>query len=92
MSEDQKSQLTDIRRATASIEGKFSEVLGRLSDVEGRLNFLEDAAAEAKAKPAATVTEVESLRRRLDEVEDRSRWGGAPGRDARYPLCSSRWP
>ncbi|KAJ8386636.1 hypothetical protein AAFF_G00168680 [Aldrovandia affinis] len=64
--EGQKSQLTDIRRATASIEGKLSEVLGRLSDVEGRLGFLEDAAAEAKANPAAT--EVESFCRRLDEI------------------------
>ncbi|KAJ8414190.1 hypothetical protein AAFF_G00050600 [Aldrovandia affinis] len=72
MSEDQKSQLTDITRATASIEGKLSEVLGRLSDVEGWLNFLEDAAAEVKANPAATAAEVESLRRRLDEMEDRS--------------------
>ncbi|KAJ8402937.1 hypothetical protein AAFF_G00362510 [Aldrovandia affinis] len=73
MSKDQKSQLTDIWRATASIEMRLSEVLSRLSDVEGRLNFLEDAAAEAKANPAATATEVESCRRRLDEMDDQSR-------------------
>lgn len=65
--------LGDIRKATMSMEGKLSSLVTRIKDVEGRLGFLEDAEEQRHATPPATKTEVEALREKVDDMEDRSR-------------------
>lgn len=41
--------------------------------MENRLGFLEDEQERLKANPAATSTEVETLRQKVDDIENRER-------------------
>lgn len=69
--------LEEIRRATASVESKLSSLISRMAEVEKRMEWLEDAdkkmRASLEANRLATKAEVEDLRDKLDDLENRSR-------------------
>lgn len=57
----------------SSMEDKLTTLVTRINEVEGRLSFLEDAENQLRANPPATKIELEALRKRVDDMEDRSR-------------------
>lgn len=65
--------LGEIRKTTSSMEEKLTSLVTRINDVEGRLGFLEESDSHLKANPPATKTELESLREKVDDMEDRNR-------------------
>ena len=69
----QEEKLSIIERTTTAVESKIAELTTRINDVEGRLDFLEDANKSLVNNPPATKTEVEQLRRKIDDLENRSR-------------------
>ena len=73
MSDQQDSKLNDIKRVTDSMDAKLTDLTGRLDSIEGRLGFLEDAEEARKADPPASCSELEALRSKVDEIENRER-------------------
>lgn len=71
------TSLEDIRRTTASVESKLSSLISRMGEVEKRVEWLEDTEKQMKAKleanPIATKSEVDELRDKLEDMENRSR-------------------
>ena len=65
--------LKEIRKATTSMEGKLSALMDRISDVEGRLGFLEESDKKLQANPPARRDELEGLKEKLVDMEDRHR-------------------
>ncbi|KAI4872542.1 hypothetical protein NFI96_003898 [Prochilodus magdalenae] len=65
--------LKEIRKATTSMEGKLSALMDRISDVEGRLGFLEESDKKLQANPPARQDELEGLKEKLVDMEDRHR-------------------
>ena len=97
-SEAQDKKLEDIKRSTFAVENKLTEISERLNHVEARLTFLEEANQELQENPPATREEVELLRQKLDNIENRERrnnlrFVGFPeeceGGDARAFLCDN---
>lgn len=72
-SESQDTKLNAIQSATRAVEAKLSDIATRLSDVESRIDFLEDANKTLEENPPATKSEVELLRQKLDDLENRNR-------------------
>lgn len=73
------------------MEAKLSDISTRLCDVESRIDFLEDATKALEENPPATKSEVELLRQKVDDLENRSWWNnlrfvgfpkGCEGQDA----------
>uniref|UniRef100_A0A667XSU8 L1 transposable element RRM domain-containing protein n=1 Tax=Myripristis murdjan TaxID=586833 RepID=A0A667XSU8_9TELE len=90
-SETQESKLNAIQSATRAVESMLTNIGERLSNAESRLDFLEDAHKALEATPPATKSEVEMLRQKVDDLENRSRRNnlrfvgfpeGSEGRDA----------
>ena len=90
-SQKQEEKLNIIQRATEAVESKLAEITTRIGNAEARLDFLEDAHKVLETDPPATKTEVEQLRRKIDDLENRSRRNnlrfvgfpeGCEGRDA----------
>lgn len=73
ISESQEHKLNAIQSATLAVEAKLSDIATRLNNVESRIDFLEDAHQALETNPPATQTEVEILRQKLDDLENRSR-------------------
>lgn len=73
METDQKKSLADIQKSTAKIEEKLSTMSDRLDNAEARLSFLEDAAKEAKVDPPARTSELEQMRKWVDDLEAHGR-------------------
>lgn len=71
--EAQDKKLEDIRKSTFTVENKVTEISERLNHVEARLSFLEDANQALQQKPPATKDEVQQLREKLDDIENRER-------------------
>lgn len=69
--------LEEIRRSTASVEGKLSALISRMVEVEKRVEWLEDAdkkmRASLEANPLATKADIDDLRDKLEELENRNR-------------------
>ena len=72
-SEQQESKLNDIKRVTDSMDAKLTDLTGRLDNIEGRLGFLEEAEQGRREDPPASVSELEKLRQKLDDLENRER-------------------
>lgn len=72
-SETQERKLNAIQLATQAVEAKLAEIATRMNNVESRIDFLEDANRALEANPPATQSEVEILRQKLDDLENRSR-------------------
>lgn len=72
-SEKQEERLYIIQRATVAVENKLADISARISNAEFRLDFLEDANKAMEADPPATKSEVERLRQKIDDLENRSR-------------------
>lgn len=72
MSEEMQS-LKEIRKATTSMEGKLSALMKRISDVEARVEFLEANDRDLQSNPPARMAEIEVLRDKITDMEDRSR-------------------
>ena len=72
-SEIQESKLNTIQSAMTAVEAKLSDIGTRLGNAESRLDFLEDANRALEANPPATQSEVETLRQKVDDLENRSR-------------------
>ncbi|CAL1600561.1 unnamed protein product [Knipowitschia caucasica] len=72
-SDSHDKKLEEIRITTCATESKLVDIASRISNVEGRLGFLEDAQERLEANPPATSKEVEVLREKLDDVENRER-------------------
>lgn len=72
-SEQQETKLNDIKRATDSMDGKLTELTSRINDIEGRLDFLEDADRALKANPPASMADLDALRQKVDELDNRGR-------------------
>lgn len=66
-------KLEAIWVTTSATDSKLAEITNRISQVESRLGFLEEANERQQANPPATVTEVEALRQKLDDIENRER-------------------
>ncbi len=75
------ASLEDIHRTTVSVEGKLSSLISRMSEVEKRVEWLEDTdknmKASLEASPIATKAEVDDLRDKLEDLENRSRRNNA---------------
>ncbi|KAI4881460.1 hypothetical protein NFI96_000609 [Prochilodus magdalenae] len=71
------SSLAEVKRSTASIEGKLSSLITRISEVEKRVEFLEGTERELRenaiANPPATKSELDTLREKIEDMENRSR-------------------
>ena len=72
-SETQEHKLNAIQSATRAVEAKLSDIATRLNNVESRIDFLEDANQALETNPPTTQSEVEILRQKLDDFENRSR-------------------
>lgn len=72
-SETQERKLNAIQLATQAVEAKLADIATRMNNVESRIDFLEDANRALEANPPATQSEVEILRQKLDDLENRSR-------------------
>lgn len=72
-SESQDTKLNAIQSATRVVEAELSDIATRLSDVEPRIDFLKDANKALEENPPATKSEVEVLRQKLDDLENRIR-------------------
>uniref|UniRef100_A0A3P8PYG8 L1 transposable element RRM domain-containing protein n=1 Tax=Astatotilapia calliptera TaxID=8154 RepID=A0A3P8PYG8_ASTCA len=70
-SETQESKLNAIQTATRAVEAKLADMVTRISNAESRLDFLEDASRALKENPPATSDEVNALRQKLDDIENR---------------------
>lgn len=66
-------KLEAIWVTTSATDSKLAEITSRISQVESRLGFLEEANERQLANPPATVTEVEALRQKVDDIENRER-------------------
>ncbi|KAF7645926.1 hypothetical protein LDENG_00196180 [Lucifuga dentata] len=69
----QDQKLEDIKRSTFAVESKLAEIANRLSQVENRLGFLEDANQRLQEARLASCNEVDTLRQKLDDIENRDR-------------------
>ena len=69
----QDKKLDDIKRSTSAVESKLTEFASRLDTVEGRLDSLEYFSKGLEDVPLATKTELENLREKLDDIENRER-------------------
>ena len=71
------ASLEDIRRTTSSVNVKLTSLISRMGDVEKRVEWLEDADKERQesleANPFATRAEVDDLRDKLEDMENRNR-------------------
>lgn len=65
--------LAEIRRTTASVETKLSNLITRFDDVEKRVEYLESVEKDWQANPPASKTEVALLWEKLEDMENRSR-------------------
>ncbi|KAL1264203.1 hypothetical protein QQF64_004558 [Cirrhinus molitorella] len=65
--------LKEIRKATTSMESKLSALMERISDVEARVEFLEAYDRDLQSNPPARKDEIDVLRDKLMDMEDRSR-------------------
>lgn len=72
-SETHDQKLEAIWATTSATDSKLAEITNRISQVESRIRFLEDATESLKANPTATAAEVEVLRQKLDDIENRER-------------------
>lgn len=72
-SETHDKKLEAIWVTTCTTDSKLSDIANRISQVETRLSFLEDANESQQANPPATATEVEALRQKVDDIENRER-------------------
>lgn len=72
-SESHDKKLEEIRNTTHATERKIADIATRISEVEEQLCFLEDAHQKQVVNPLASSTEVEILREKVDDMENRER-------------------
>ncbi|KAJ8403278.1 hypothetical protein AAFF_G00354950 [Aldrovandia affinis] len=65
--------LKEIRKTMALVEEELTSVLAWMTEVEERVSSLEDAEARLEANPPITNSQLNELKDRLAEAEDRSR-------------------
>ncbi|RVE58519.1 hypothetical protein OJAV_G00210120 [Oryzias javanicus] len=71
--ESQDKKLEEIRVSTSATESKLADIANRICEVESRLCFLEDAHRAQEGNPSASKAEVETLRQKMDDFENRER-------------------
>lgn len=72
-SEIQDKKLEEIRKTTNATEKKIADIASRIAKMEDRLCFLEDAHQKQETNPSASSAEVEIMRQRIDDMENRER-------------------
>lgn len=72
-SDSHDKKLEEIRNTTAATERRIADIVSRITEVEDRLCFLEDAREKQEANPTASSAEVEILRQKIDDMENRER-------------------
>ncbi|XP_034041939.1 olfactory receptor 49-like [Thalassophryne amazonica] len=66
-----KKQIGRVQHS--AVEAKLTDLAAHLANAESRIDFLEDANKVLEANPPATQTEVEALRMKVDDLENRCR-------------------
>lgn len=72
-SERLETKLNDIKRVIDSMDGKLTKLTSQINDIKGRLDFLEDANRALKANPPAIMADLDALRQKVDELDNRGR-------------------
>uniref|UniRef100_A0A087X3W3 L1 transposable element RRM domain-containing protein n=1 Tax=Poecilia formosa TaxID=48698 RepID=A0A087X3W3_POEFO len=72
-SESHDKKLEEIRNTTTATERRIADIVSRIAEMEDHLCFLEDAREKQEANPMASSAEVEILRQKLDDMENRER-------------------
>ncbi|KAM4633846.1 regulator of G-protein signaling 22 [Polymixia lowei] len=67
------NKLEEIRLTTNATDAKLVEFANRISQVEDCVGLLEDINEQQKKNPPVTASEVEDLRQKLDDMENRGR-------------------
>ncbi|KAK7893158.1 hypothetical protein WMY93_022310 [Mugilogobius chulae] len=73
MDSNQKKSLDEIKKSTTAIEKKLSAISDRMDSAEARIGALEDAAVAAKSDPPVTASQMDSIRKWIDDLEARGR-------------------
>lgn len=70
---DDMGGIEEICRTTASVESKLSALIMRIDDVEKRVEFLEEKEKDWQANLPATKCDLDQLREKVEDMENRSR-------------------
>lgn len=70
---DDMGGIEEICRTTASVESKLSALITRIDDVEKRVEFLEEKEKDWQANLPATKCDLDQLREKVEDMENRSR-------------------